>query len=275
MLSRVALTFVLASTALAAARAQNVEEGPTREEQRLAREAAAAFAERLTATRDFGPVVREMFAADFMARHLASEASSLKREGAKTFMLRGVPSLEFDAALAARRDDEHWPRLYVAAANILHYTYLSVLARRSLADLAGPDKRGDRGILAVFPPEAVRLLERSRLLSNFLLRKGDGVVIKTPGDLREATATLEQAARLVRPRLEEMLAAGASRLSKNLEPMREASERAEVGLLADASRAGYPKGTRLLHALSPLGYDLLLLSEGGAVKILWAGLPHD
>lgn len=276
------VTCVLLMLFVPAARAQ----GPTKEEERLARETAAAFSERLLAARDFGPVVRELYARDFM-RHYFARVS--EREGAlkagpltkkiqvSTFMLYGVPALEFKTELMSRADDENWPRLYAAVSGLMFCTYLSLMARGSLQDLSDPEKMRDRDILSVYPPEAVKVLEKNRTTANFLKRKGGDAQIATADDLRAAAETLEEAARLTRVRLDEVLASRGPQLSKNLELLRMASERSEVEVVAGGGAAPvlYPPGTRVFKVFSPLLYDLYLVSEGGRMKVAWANLPTD
>jgi hypothetical protein len=243
----------------------------------MAREAAAAFSERLLAARDFGPVVKEMFAADFMRRHLALQSSIRKEAGNSSFMLHAVPALEFNTGLLSRPEDENWPRLYAAVSSLLFYTYLSLMARGSLKDLSDPEKMRGRDLLSVYPGEAVKVLEKNRTTANFLRRRGRGAEVATADDLRAAAETLEEAARLTRARLDGVLSARGSQLAQNLERLRPASERSEVELVPEGGPAPvlYPPGTRVFKLFSPLLYDVYLVSEGGRMKIAWANLPME
>lgn len=276
------VTCVLLLSVAPAARAQGV----TKEEERLARETAAAFSERLLTTRDFGPVVQELYARDFMRRHLArvserekalKDSPLTKQMRGNTFMLYGVPALEFRKELLARDDDENWPRLYAAVSGLMFYTYLSLMSRGSLQDLSDPEKMRDRDILSVYPPEAVRALEKNRTTASFLKRKGGGSEVATADDLRAAAEAFEEAARLTRVRVDKLMAERGPHLSKNLEVLKTASARAPVELVAEggASPVLYPPGTRVFKVFSPLLYDLYLVSEGGRMKVAWANLPTD
>ncbi|HWS90916.1 MAG TPA: hypothetical protein VN282_28355 [Pyrinomonadaceae bacterium] len=259
--------------AQASARAQ--AGGVAKEEETAARAAAAAFAERLQATQDFAAVVPELFAADFMSRRLRGESEGAKGDGAATFMLEGVPALTFERALAEKAGVEDWTRLYVAAANTMHFVFQSLLSRASLEELSDPGRYDPRKLFEVFPPEAVRLLDKNPALANFLTRRHAEVTIKTSEELREAAATLEEVVRLSRPRLEGLLARGAH-LGANLRLMREASGRDEVtATLRAAEELGYPRGTRLYRVFAPNGYMLTLVKSGGAFRVVWATLPHD
>lgn len=276
------VTCVLLLTVAPAARAQGV----TKEEEKLARETAAAFSERLMATRYFGPVVRELYARDFMRRHLArvSEREKALKDDpltkqikVNTFMLYGVPALEFRKELLSRADDENWPRLYAAVSGLMFCTYLSLMARGSLQDLSDPEKMRDRDILSVYPPEAVGVLEKNRTTAGFLRRKGGGSEVGTADDLRAAAEALEEAARLTRVRVDGLMAERGPHLAKNLELLKMASERSPVALVPEGAAAPvlYPPGTRVFRVFSPLLYDLYLVSEGGRMKVAWANLPTD
>jgi hypothetical protein len=275
---RSCLAFLLTALLASQAAARAAESGLSKEEEAAARATAAAFAERLRATDDFAPVVRELYAADFMSRLLRFEAGGARGAGAETFMLEGIPSLTFERSLADKAEVEDWTRLYVAASNVMHFVFASLVARTRLEDLGDPERSGlddERKLLEVFPPEAVALLGENPTLANFLVKKGADVVVKTPGELREVTATLEEVVRLSRPRLEELLSKGAH-LAANLRLMREAARRSEVAALrAAAEDLGYPQGARLYRVFAPNGYELLLVKSGAGFRVVSASMPHD
>jgi hypothetical protein len=265
------LTLLAARSASGQAAAPSV----SKEDEAAARATAAAFAERLLETHDFAAVVREFYAEDFMARYLAGESSPTARGDAKEFMLAGVPSLTFERTLAGRGSVEDWKRLYVSSYDLLNFVYLSLFSNRSLKDLGDPDTLDDRTILGVFPPEAVKVLDRNPAAANLLQKKVGEVVVKTPEELRALAATLEEAARLTRPRFAETLAKG-KHLDANLKLMGEALGQDEVKAAdAEAEDLGYAKGTRLFRVWAPNGYVLLLVKRGDAMKVAWANLPSD
>jgi hypothetical protein len=268
-LTSVLLLLLLLTQSVAAGQSSGA--GLTKEEQREAREVAAAFTDRLIETRDFAPVVKEFYVADFMTRFL----KSADMEG-KTFMLDVVPSLSFKPSLAARTDSEYWPRLYVAANNILHFGVLSIFSKKTLEEFSDPDKFDERDMLDVYPPEAVKLLDDNPILANFLKKKGNEVVVTTPEDLRVVTTTLEEAVRLTRARLNERLAKG-THLTRNFRMMRVAAARTKVSLLpSDDDSMGYPKGTRLFEVFVPITVcDLILVKEGGSMKVVRASITDD
>lgn len=245
----------------------------TGEEEAAARAAAAAFAERLGATHDFAAVARELYADDFMSRQLKRLTDWSGRAQASNFMLEGVPSLTFERALAAGADVEDWKRLRLAADNLLHFMFLSHLAGRRLEELGDPDKFDERSVLAVFPPEAVKVLGANPAASNFLLKNEREVVVRTPGELRALAATLAEAVRLTRPRFGEALAKG-KHFDENMRLLAGGFS-GEAVRLAEGEANGYPAGTRLFRVYAPNAYSLLLVRQGGALKVVWAGWPSN
>lgn len=248
--------------------------GVTKEEERRAREVAAAFTDRLIETRDFAPVVRELYAGDFMSRYIKWESAGQARAGSETFMLEGVPALSFKESLAAHADDEYWPRLYVAAQTFLHFSFLSLYSRRSLEDIGGADDLDSQEILGVYPPQVFKLFDANPTLANFLMKKGRPVDVGTTDELRAVTVTLEEAVRLTRARLDEHLAKG-THLAENLRLMKAAAARTKVELLTEGEFMGYPPGTRFFRVFAPVGYSLILVEDGGAMKVVWASVPSD
>jgi hypothetical protein len=264
----------LAQAASPASARQAGRAAMTKEEEREAREVAAAFTNKLADTRDFAPVVRELYADDFMRRYLKHELDAGPHADSASFLLDGVPAISFREALAKRSDSEYWPRFYIAAQTFLHFSFLSLYSKKSLKELGEADDLDERDILDVYPPEVVKLLDSNPTLANFLVKKGRPVDVETVDDLRAVTVTLEEAVRLTRQHLDEHLTKG-TRLAENLRMMQAAAAQTEVELLTDEEFLGYPKGTRFFKVFAPIGYDLILVKDGGAMKIVWATVPHD
>lgn len=272
-LLRVALVLVLLLNVLATRGASQTQKGSlTKAEETDARAVAAVFTERLFETHDFGAVVREFYVEDYMPRYLRSQYAA-GRERDSTFMLDGVPSLSFSRQLAARAEDENWPRLFVAASNMIHYGFARLLSRKSLEELSDPEKFDDKDLFNAYPPEAVKILDANPALANFLKMKGPAVDVKTAEELRAATESMEEAAGLSRASLGERVREGAT-LKRNIAMLKTASERTEVSLVDDAEAFGYPEGTRLFKIFA-VSYDLLLVRDGGRMKVVWAFVPED
>lgn len=240
------------------------------EEARRARAAAAEFAERLLRARDFGPVVREMFVGDFARRYVAAQAG--RTEAGGEFMFDGVPALQFKAALGAQAEGELWPRLHVAANNLLHYGFLTFMAR------GGPSAGTlEKEVLEVYPPEVREMFSERPALANFLVKRGDYAAVATQEELRETVETLERAARLTRERLDARLPLRAERLDANVSELRRVADEMPVEALPAGGEVfmGQPAGTRLLRVLSPVGLVLILTPEGDRMRVVWASTIRD
>lgn len=261
--------FAQGAAAQAVPQGQSGGEALTAKEQAEAREFAAAFAERLLAGRDFAPLVAEMYTNDFMRRHVAEVGA---RGG--DFMIDGIPSLTFDASLARHAESPLWTRLYTSANTLLFHTFFNIISRHDLADMTDVTKDD---ILSAFPPAALQVLKRTPATSGFVMREEEGAEVKTVEELRAVVETVEEAARLTRAYWSEKLSGPENpRLAANLKLFGMAAHATEVSLVPEReSSMGYPKGTRLRRALTPVGYDLLLVKEGGRMKVAWGNFVHD
>lgn len=264
------LTFV--SPCVAAA--QDARGRVSKEEEAEARVVAAAFVDRFFETQDFATVVDELYVSDYMARFLKSQHAAQERSPDSTFMLEGVPSLTFSSRLAARDDDELWPRLFVAANNFMHYGLVSIMSRKSLEEMSDPEKVSESDLLAAYTPEALKVLDANPSLANFVKKERDEVDVKTLGELRAVTESMEQAERLTRAGFAVRAPATAT-LEHNLAMLKALPAREEVSLMTHAEEFGYPEGTRLYKVFAPPTYDLVLVMEGGRMKIVWAFVADD
>lgn len=273
-------TLVLTFVSPRAFAAQDAGGGVTKEEEAEVRATASVFSKRLEETRDFAAVVREMYAEDFMSHYLKGQvrwAAGSTDAGSKieTFMLEGVPALHFKLSLAARVDDEHWPRLYAAANDMMHFGFLAYLSKRKLGELDEPEQSGDEAeFLEAYPPEVFKVLDSNPVLTNFLKMKGREGEVETAEDLRAVTETMEQAARLTR---EAATARPSSSplLEENMRWLKSAESKLDVTLVENEEAFGYTKDTRLFNIFTSAGYDLFLVKEGGRMKVAWATFPHD
>lgn len=277
--SALLLILLLAQGTSPALAAQSPPRRMLKEEEREARAVADAFTRRLIEARDFAPVVRELYADDFMARYLRQATNPEAGVRDATFMIDGIPALSFRASLAAHAESEYWPRLYVAANSFMHFVFLSVLAERPVEELAnleeGDMDEFEQDMLGVVPPEALRILDGNPTLTNFVKMKKRPVDIETLEDLRQVTVTLEEAVRLTRASLDERLPK-VTHLAQNLQMLGDAAARTEVeSLPLEGDAWGYPNGTRFFKVFAPIGYDLILVKDGERMKVVWATIPHD
>jgi len=246
----------------------------TKEEEAEAREVAAAFFNRFFETHDFATVVDELYVSDYVSRYVKGQHDGKRRETDSTFMLEGIPSLSFSRRLAAHADDELWPRLFVAANNVMHYGFVSTLSRKTVEEMGDPEKFEESDMLAAYPPEALKVFDANPVLANFIEKKGDEVDVKTLEELRAVTEGMEEAERLTRARFAERVPA-TGKLEHNLSMLRALPANEDVSLVAGAEEFGYPEGTRLFKVFAPFCYDLILVREGEKLKIVWAFVADD
>lgn len=275
-LSRVVLvcTLALAFVAPSAPAAQDARSRVTKEEEAEARGVAAAFLNRFFETHDFASVAGELYVSDYMPRHISSQQAAGRRATDSTFMLEGVPSLSFSRRLAAHADDALWPRLFVAANNFIHYGLVSTLSRNTVEEMGDPERVDASDMLAAYPPEALRVLDATPALANFLQKRGEQSDVKTLEELRAVTEGMEAAERLTRAGFAARVPATET-LGHNLAMLRALPARSDVSLVAGAEEFGYPEGTRLFRVFAPPAYDLLLVVEGGKMKVVWAFVADD
>jgi hypothetical protein len=264
------LTLLLAN---ASARQTPPPGGVGREEEAAVRATAAAFAARLGATHDFATVARELYADDFMSHQLKRLTDWSERVQTSNVMLEGIPSLTFERGLAAKAEVEDWKRVRLAADSLLHFMVMSFLAEQEFGELGDPAKTNEQALVAVFPPEAVKALGTNPSASNFLRKREREVVVRTPEELRALADTLEEAVRLTRPHFAQTLAKG-KHFETNMSLVARGFSDEKVTLAA-AEAAGYPAGTRLFKVYAPNAYSLLLVRQGGVMKVVWAGWPSD
>ena len=246
--------------------------GVTAEEARRARAAAVEFTDRLLRARDLAPVVREMFVADFARRYIQSQAKRTGNTARGEFMFEGVPALQFKTALTAHAESELWPRLYVAANTLLHYGFLTFMAKGGTSA-----ESLEKDLLEVYPPAVRKLFAERPALANFFVKRGDYKAVATLEELRETVETMEQAVRLSREQLDRRLPLKLDRLDANMSALRSVADSMEVQLLptGDAELMGYTADTRLLRILSPIGLVLILAPEGDRLKVVWASTVRD
>jgi hypothetical protein len=256
------------------AEAQEARGRVTKEEEAEAREVSAAFLNRFFETHDFATVLDELYVNDYMPRYIRGRHVAEERATDSTFMLEGVPSLSFSRRLAAHADERLWPRLFVAANNVMHYGLVATMSRKTLEELSDPEKFAASDLLAAYPPEAVKVLDANPSLANFIEKGGKEVDVKTLEELRAVTEGMEKAERLTRAGFNVRVHATAT-LEQNLAVLKSLPARADVSLVADAKEFGYPEGTRLFKVFAPPTYDLILVREGGSMKIVWAFVADD
>src|SRR5215207_8915140 len=100
------------------------------------------------------------------------------------------------------------------------------------------------------------------------------VDVKTLAQLRAVTEGMEEAELLTRASFAVRVPA-TEKLEHNLAMLRALPAHEGVSLVDGAEEFGYPEGTRLFKVFAPPAYELLLVREGGRMKIVWAFVADD
>ncbi len=231
-------------------------------EEKEARELAIQFTIRFTETQDLSPIIGELYFRDFIQRY---KSFKTKEQNTKAVDLYFAPGLDYSSQLF-EADSKDWEGFYLATNNFLLLGFISALATQS--DDTANIKPSD-----LYPAEVIELLGKHPALANMILRKKTVKAVATVGEMRAATATLAQAATIIRqkkgrpPQItdkEELI-----RIMMNDEFFK---PRVEV---LDESFFGFARGTRVLFMKTPLGLQLLLARDGDRLKIFWTEIMAD
>ena len=231
-------------------------------EEKDARELAIQFTIRFTETQDLSPIIRELYFKDFIERYKSFKTKELNNRRVDLYF---APGLDYSSQLTVA-DSKDWEDFYVATNNFLLLGFISALGGHS----ADPAKIKPSDL---YPSEVIELLDKNPLLTNMILRKKTAKSIATVGEMRSATATLAQAATIIRgkrrrpPKItnkQELV-----RIMMNDEFFK---PRVEV---LDESFFGFAKGTRILFIRTPLGLQLMLAKDGDRLRIFWTEIITD
>jgi hypothetical protein len=230
-------------------------------EEKEARELAIQFTIRFTETQDLSPIIRELYFRDFVERYKSFKT----KEHTKLVDLYFAPGLDYSSQLI-EADSKDWEGFYLATNNFLLLGFISALAGQS--DETANIKPSD-----LYPSEVIELLGKTPALANMILRKKTVKPVATVGEMRAVTATLAQAATIIRqkkgrpPQItdkEELI-----RIMMNDELFK---PRVEV---LEESFFGFARGTRILFIKTPLGLQLMLARDGERLKIFWTEIMAD
>ncbi len=224
-------------------------------EEKEARDLAVQFTLRFTETQDLSPIIRDLYFRDFVERFKSSKTKDQPRKPADLYF---APGLDYNSQLIVA-DSKDWEDFYVATNTFLMLGFLSALAGQS--DDTANIKPSD-----LYPSEVIKLLDKNPALANMIVRKGMGKAVATVGEMRAATATLAQAATIIRQKSRPPQITNKEELIRILMTDELFGPRVEV---LDESFFGFAKGTRVLFIKTPLGLQLLLARDGDRLKIFW------
>lgn len=241
---------------------RTAELGAIKVEEKEARELAIQFTIRFTETQDLTPIIRELYFKNFVERYKRFKAKELNTKPVNLYF---APGLDYNSQLIVA-DSKDWEGFYIATNNFLLLGFVSALAGQS-------DETANIQPSDLYPAEVIELLDKNPALANMILRKQTTKAVATIGEMRAATATLAQAATIIRekrgrpPQItnkEELI-----KIMMNDEFFR---PRVEV---LDESFFGFAKGTRILFIKTPLGLQLMLARDGDRLRVFWTEIIAD
>lgn len=234
-------------------------------EKQQAREIATQFTSRFAETADLNLLVRDLYRGDFVERFRKDRSKNV--EDGSAFDLYFVPGLDYNSRLLTEASAEDWQRFYIAANNFLFFGFVSGIKK-----VSGGNK--DFKSTDLYPPAVIKLLDSNPSLANMIERKGKSSAVSSVEEMRKATATLEQAAAILRKKqngkpLGSINTRELTRLMKEDELFRPQLE------IVRNEAFGFPQGTRFVLINTPLLFRLILVESDGKLKILSAEYVID
>ena len=224
-----------------------------------ARQLAIEFTTGLVRTTDLTLLVKDLFQKDFIERYKAGKSKELTANSSRDFYL--VPGLEYNSRLLAEASSENWIRFYTAANNFVFFGVMS--------GIKNADKTGNVNETDLYPSEVIKLLSTNPNLSNMIVRKGKSRAVSSVAEMRQATASLEEAVSLMRRN-----AKGQAPVNINEKELIKAMQEDElfrpIVETVDDGFFGLSQGTRVMFINTPILFRLILAKSNNKLEILWA-----
>lgn len=259
----VTLVLIINSVSFGLAASKRDTSQVTQVEEREAREVARQFTLQFIRTRDLAPIVKDLYWSDFIERYKQSRLKDLNGNSRDLLLVSG---LDYNSRLLTEGNSEDWKRFYIAANNFLLVGFLVGLKHYL-------DGKTDFKITDIYPPSVFALLDNNLNLANMIVRKGSSKAVSSVEEMRNATATLEQAVSVLRQKERgRPLATIEKKLTKVMTEKEVFIPRLEI---ADRDFFGFPKGTRIILMNAPIGRLLLLARDGNRLKIFATEILAD
>lgn len=241
------------------------------QDKREAREVAAIFLRRMTATRDVRSL-KDLFLAGYVKRRVEAQRDWLSRlsQDAPFVLIESIPVwLETD--LLPVISDHDWERFYIAKFNLRYLWLLTLASKFNASEL---DKQSNVSEMDIYPPVVSALLRSNRFLAGDHTGEvpGDGRhMVSTLKEFLDLVATLEQASTILRndflknPPEETRLYKENLRLAPEGEGGRRQNDLAGVAV----SELDSPKEIRFRLLTKPEFFELSLVKTDSGVKIVW------
>lgn len=232
----------------------------TKAEAQEAQDLAKNFTMRFIQTNDIKPLLGEFYFDDFIDRYKKWGS----KEDNKSVNTIFVPGLDYHYKVINEASSEDWKQFYIAAENFI---LLGVVASlRNAKD--NPSKETEFDVAKFYSPQVVALFEKNLSLANMIERKGQDRPVSTVEEMRNATATLEQALTIIRAKQ------GSSPLltidDKELSKVFKKDYFKPRLQVADSEEFGFPPNTRFIIIKTPIAIQLMLAKDKDKLKIVYA-----
>ncbi len=231
------------------------EHRATNAEEKEARDLVTKFTIVFTETQDLTPIIKDFYFRDFVERYKGFKTKALNSKHVDLYF---APGLEYSSQLLTAADSKDWEGFYVATNNFLLLGFISGLKVYSneTRDIRASD---------LYPSEVIELLHSNPTLANMIERKESVKAVGTVGEMKAATATLSQAVAMIR----EKNKGGPSLITKKDELkkviMHDELFKPRVEVL-DENFFGFPKNTRILFIITPIGLQLMLARDADRLR---------
>ena len=221
------------------------------------RQLVVDFTTRFLQAKDLSPVIKDLYAKDFINRYLKAKANVVGRPSTLDF----VPGIFWNSSLFAEASTEDWLRFYTAANNFMFFGFESVIKKSRDGAKIKPED--------IYPSTVKTLLNTNANLSNMIVNKGSAKAVSSVDEMQKATAILEQAAALMREHT-----AGERPLTLKEDELMKAMQDDEyfkpLVKPIDHKFFGYPPGTELIFINTPILFRLIIVKTNNKLEILWA-----
>ena len=214
------------------------------------------FTTRLLQTKDLSPIIKDLYAKDFINRYLKAKSNVLGRSSTLDF----VPGVFYNSSLFAEASTDDWLRFYTAANNFTFFGIESLIKKSRDGAKIKPED--------MYPSTVQTLLNTNANLSNMIVNKGTSKAVSSVEEMQKATAILEQAAALMR----EHTAGERSLYLKEDELMKAMQDDKyfkPVVRTVDEKFFGFNSGTELIFINTPILFRLIIVKTNTKLEILW------
>jgi hypothetical protein len=249
----------------ASAITSSAQEQLTPAETQAVEEVVNRFVQRLEETGNFAVLVKELYSEDFIQRYIAQQQKELTEAKMVSSAIYFAPGLEYKPDLLKQATAENWKRFYIAVHTILCYGILTGMNHTAPALLKG-EEPDDKFLNNIIPPQVVKLFNGHPILKDFVRKQNGRRAIETVEEMRSVVTTLEQAVVLLQqepPKLTE-------ESKKVIALLKESFRNEHPPEVLENKLYGYPEGTRIFAALTPLMYALRIARIGNKYEIVWA-----